>query len=190
MGAYHSKIVHVPLYKFPPEGRENGWFIDMYLRTYMGIHGLKRVQGVRSDDLFVLLDADEIPTREVLMFLKLYDGYPEPVRLAMRWSVFGFFWKRKRGKQTGSIFDWILDVVKEDDNNAEDLLEVTAVNHHHDCIHFSNLVMKHPLYVMQVSTMNMVWKVCQNNTFLIRKDMTNYADFQERLSQYRTEGIK
>lgn len=132
MGAYHSKIVHVPLYKFPPEGRENGWFIDMYLRTYMGIHGLKRVHGVRSDDLFVLLDADEIPTREVLMFLKLYDGYPEPVRLAMRWSVFGFFWKRKRGKQTGSIFNWILDVVKEDDNNAEDLLEVTAVNHH-DC---------------------------------------------------------
>lgn len=132
MGAYHSKIVHVPLYKFPPEGRENGWFIDMYLRTYMGIHGMKRVHGVRSDDLFVLLDADEIPTREVLMFLKLYDGYPEPVRLAMRWSVFGFFWKRKRGKQTGSIFNWILDVVKEDDNNAEDLLEVTAVNHH-DC---------------------------------------------------------
>jgi 3-keto-L-gulonate-6-phosphate decarboxylase len=50
--------------------------------------------------------------------------------------------------------------------------------------------MKHPLYVMQVSTMNLVWKVCQNNTFLIRKDMTNNADFQERLSQYRTEGIK
>ena len=36
--------------------------------------------------------------------------------------------------------------------------------------------------------MNLVWKVCQNNTFLIRKDMTNYADFQERLSQYRIEG--
>lgn len=38
--------------------------------------------------------------------------------------------------------------------------------------------------------MNLVWKVCQNNTFLIRKDMTNNADFQERLSQYRTGGIK
>jgi beta-1,4-mannosyl-glycoprotein beta-1,4-N-acetylglucosaminyltransferase len=129
MGAFHSKIVHVPLFQFPPEGRDNGWFIDMYLRKYMGIHGLNRIHGVRSDDLFVLLDADEIPTREVLMFLKLYDGYPEPVRLAMRWSVFGFFWKRKRDKQTGSLLDWILDAVKEDrEKDDEDLLEVTAVN--------------------------------------------------------------
>ena len=95
----------------------------------MGIHGLNRIHGVRSDDLFVLLDADEIPTREVLMFLKLYDGYPEPIRLAMRWSVFGFFWKRKRDKQNGSLIDWIMDVVKEDgDKDDEDLLEVTAVS--------------------------------------------------------------
>ena len=36
--------------------------------------------------------------------------------------------------------------------------------------------------------MEMVWKVCQNNTFLIRKDMSNYGEFQERLSQYRTSG--
>lgn len=163
---FHSKIVHVSLHKFPPEGRKNGWYIDMYLRTYMGTHGLNRIRGVRSDDLFVLLDADEIPTREVLMFLKLYDGYPEPVRLAMRWSVFGFFWKRKKEKQTGFILDWLRDAMKEDsENDNEDLLQVTAV-----------------------STMNLVWKVCRNNTFLIRKDMTNYADFQERLSQYRIEG--
>lgn len=34
----------------------------------------------------------------------------------------------------------------------------------------------------------MVWNVCQNNTFLIRKDMTNFGEFQERLSQYRASG--
>ena len=106
----------------------------------MGVHGLHRIHGVRSDDLFLLLDADEIPNREALMFLKLYNGYPEPVRLAMRWSVFGFFWKRKRDKQSGSLLDWILDVVKEGgENDDEDLLEVTAVNTPFN-EHISNLV--------------------------------------------------
>lgn len=126
MKPFHSKIVHVPLYKFPQKGHQNGWFVDMYLRTYMGIRGLNRIHGARSDDLFVLLDADEIPTREVLMFLKLYNGYPEPIRLAMRWSVFGYFWKRKKERQTGSLLDWLLDVAR--DENQEDLIEVTAVS--------------------------------------------------------------
>ena len=36
--------------------------------------------------------------------------------------------------------------------------------------------------------MKMVWNVCQNNTFLIRKDMSNDEAFQERLSRYRAEG--
>lgn len=128
MKSFHDKIVHVPLYKFPRQGRDSGWFVDMYLRTYMGIRGLNRIRQIRSDDLFLLLDADEIPSREVLMFLKLYDGYPEPVRLAMRWSVFGFFWKRKKEKESGSLLDWLLDVVKEEKDNQEDLIEVTAVS--------------------------------------------------------------
>lgn len=29
-----------------------------------------------------------------MLFLKLYDGYPEPISLTLRWSVYGFFWKR------------------------------------------------------------------------------------------------
>jgi beta-1,4-mannosyl-glycoprotein beta-1,4-N-acetylglucosaminyltransferase len=52
------------------------------------------VSGIRDDDLFLLLDADEIPDRNVLLFLKLYDGYPEPIALTLRWSIYGFFWKR------------------------------------------------------------------------------------------------
>ena len=46
----------------------------------------------REDDLFLLLDADELPTPDVLLFLKLYDGYTEPIRFGFRWTVFGFFW--------------------------------------------------------------------------------------------------
>ena len=42
----------------------------------------------------LLLDADEIPNRDVLIFLKLYEGYPLPVALILRWSVYGYYWKR------------------------------------------------------------------------------------------------
>ena len=46
----------------------------------------------RDDDVFLLLDADELPAPEALLFLKVFDGWTEPVRLTMRWTVFGFFW--------------------------------------------------------------------------------------------------
>ena len=42
--------------------------------------------------MFLLLDADELPAPEALLFLKVFDGWTEPVRLTMRWTVFGFFW--------------------------------------------------------------------------------------------------
>lgn len=58
----------------------------------MNLQGLPKIHGLRDDDLFLLLDADELPSREVLLFLKLYDGYTEPVRFGFRWTVFGFFW--------------------------------------------------------------------------------------------------
>ena len=36
--------------------------------------------------------------------------------------------------------------------------------------------------------MRMVWEVCNNNTFLIRKDMSNSQPFQDRLEAYRQQG--
>lgn len=68
--------------------------------------------GIQDDDLFLLLDADEIPDKRVLLFLKLYDGYPEPISLSLRWSVYGFFWKRKRN----------------DVSNEEDLTRIVAIS--------------------------------------------------------------
>ena len=79
--------------------------------------GLKLISNQREDDLFLLLgkgfcsyllsfalkyinikifgyfaDADELPLPEILLFLKLYDGYTEPIRFGFRWTVFGFYW--------------------------------------------------------------------------------------------------
>lgn len=86
------KIVHVFLDYFPQNARQDGWIADGLLRNYIGTEGLNRIQGWEMNDLFVLTDADELPTREALVFLKWHDGYTEPVSFVIRWSVYGFFW--------------------------------------------------------------------------------------------------
>ena len=46
----------------------------------MSKYGMPRLKGLSPDDLFILDDADEIPKEEVVLFLKMFKGYPEPVR--------------------------------------------------------------------------------------------------------------
>ena len=55
---------------FPKAGETNGWYADSFLRLYLGKRGMSLLSGVRDDDLFLLLDADELPTPEALTFLK------------------------------------------------------------------------------------------------------------------------
>ncbi|XP_051240356.1 beta-1,4-mannosyl-glycoprotein 4-beta-N-acetylglucosaminyltransferase [Dicentrarchus labrax] len=88
------KILYVFLDHFPEGGRQNGWITDDYLRTFLTRNGMSRVVGARSDDVFVINDADEIPAYEGLLFLKLFDGWTEPVAIHMRKSLYGFFWKQ------------------------------------------------------------------------------------------------
>ncbi|KAM9490029.1 beta-1,4-mannosyl-glycoprotein 4-beta-N-acetylglucosaminyltransferase isoform 1-T1 [Salvelinus alpinus] len=88
------KILYVFLDHFPDGGRQDGWIADDYLRTYLTRDGMARVTGSRPDDVFVINDADEIPAREGLLFLKLFDGWTEPLAIHMRKSLYGFFWKQ------------------------------------------------------------------------------------------------
>ena len=92
LSEYHHKIQYIFLSFFPKEAETDGWYADSHLRYYLGKHGMPMVEGARDDDLFLLLDADELPTAESLMFLKTFDGWTEPVRFGFRWNVFGFFW--------------------------------------------------------------------------------------------------
>ena len=92
---FHPKILHVLANFFPEEGRKDSWVADKFLRVYMGRRGIPRIKGIRDDDLFILNDADEVPNRAVVMFLRLYDGYAEPISLTFRWSLYGFFWKHR-----------------------------------------------------------------------------------------------
>uniref|UniRef100_A0A3B3UU61 Beta-1,4-mannosyl-glycoprotein 4-beta-N-acetylglucosaminyltransferase n=1 Tax=Poecilia latipinna TaxID=48699 RepID=A0A3B3UU61_9TELE len=88
------KILYVFLDHFPDGGRQDGWIADDYLRTFLTRNGLSRVKGARSDDVFIINDADEIPAQEGLLFLKLFDGWTEPFAIHMRKSLYGFFWKQ------------------------------------------------------------------------------------------------
>ncbi|XP_060760267.1 beta-1,4-mannosyl-glycoprotein 4-beta-N-acetylglucosaminyltransferase a [Neoarius graeffei] len=88
------KIIYILLDHFPKGGRTNGWIADDYLRTFLSKSGLQRVQGLRSDDVFLLDDADEIPLREGILFLKFYDGWTEPFGIHMRKSLYGFYWRQ------------------------------------------------------------------------------------------------
>ncbi|XP_029583186.1 beta-1,4-mannosyl-glycoprotein 4-beta-N-acetylglucosaminyltransferase isoform X1 [Salmo trutta] len=90
----HHKILYVFLDHFPKGGQQNGWIADDYLRTFLSRDGMSRVQGARPDDVFLINDADEIPAREGILFLKLYDGWTEPVSIHMRKSLYGFFWRQ------------------------------------------------------------------------------------------------
>ena len=46
----------------------------------MSKNGIPRIIGLSPDDIFLLNDADEIPKEEIVMFLKMYKGYPQPIR--------------------------------------------------------------------------------------------------------------
>ncbi|XP_028302845.1 beta-1,4-mannosyl-glycoprotein 4-beta-N-acetylglucosaminyltransferase [Gouania willdenowi] len=88
------KILYVFLDHFPDGGHQDGWIADDYLRTFLTRNGMSRVVGARSDDVFVINDADEIPAHEGLLFIKLFDGWTEPFAIHMRKSLYGFFWKQ------------------------------------------------------------------------------------------------
>ncbi|XP_055069585.2 beta-1,4-mannosyl-glycoprotein 4-beta-N-acetylglucosaminyltransferase [Misgurnus anguillicaudatus] len=89
-----DKILYVFLDHFPDGGRQDGWIADDYLRTFLTRDGMSRVVGLRSDDVFLINDADEIPAQEGVLFLKLFDGWTEPFAIHMRKSLYGFFWKQ------------------------------------------------------------------------------------------------
>ncbi|XP_070378102.1 beta-1,4-mannosyl-glycoprotein 4-beta-N-acetylglucosaminyltransferase-like [Dermacentor albipictus] len=71
----------------------NPWGPENYLRTSVWYEGHRRLKNISDDDLFIMSDADEIPSRDVVLFLKHHDGYGEPILLSLRWFMYGFFWE-------------------------------------------------------------------------------------------------
>lgn len=97
LSEYQDKFLYIFLSFFHPDAVKDGWFAVSYPRTFMGKHGLPRLLNLKEDDLVIYNDADEIPDRNVLTFLKLYDGYTEPIKLSYRWTIFGYYWLSVEG---------------------------------------------------------------------------------------------
>ena len=79
-----EKIFLVFLDFFPDESKKSGWYADEFPRTFLGKEGLSKVTNLEEDDIIVYNDADEVPDKDVLLFLKLYDGFTEPIVFAYR----------------------------------------------------------------------------------------------------------
>ena len=77
----------------PSEGFSDGKVADADMRRHLGQEGVRRLSDIRLDDIYVYNDSDEIPRAELLLFLKLYDGFPHQLSLNLIWSIYGFFWQ-------------------------------------------------------------------------------------------------
>ncbi|XP_077541392.1 beta-1,4-mannosyl-glycoprotein 4-beta-N-acetylglucosaminyltransferase-like isoform X1 [Haemaphysalis longicornis] len=99
---YRHKIITLALGVY---NYENGdpWAPENYCYTSVWREGQHRLPSLRDDDLFWLSDADEIPNRDVLLFLKHHDGYGEPLALALRWFLYGFFWEKWEPVDVGGV---------------------------------------------------------------------------------------
>ncbi|XP_077541393.1 beta-1,4-mannosyl-glycoprotein 4-beta-N-acetylglucosaminyltransferase-like isoform X2 [Haemaphysalis longicornis] len=99
---YRHKIIPLAIgvYNY---GDGSPWAPENYLRTSIWREGQHRLPSLHDDDLFWISDADEIPNRDVLLFLKHHDGYGEPVALTLRWFLYGFFWENRKPVEVGGV---------------------------------------------------------------------------------------
>ena len=54
--------------------------------------------------------------REELIFLKLYEGYTQPILFEMKWNMYGFFWEKDSpwSKQAGFTVGFFRDFYQYD----------------------------------------------------------------------------
>lgn len=108
LSPFAHKVVYVPMGMarelLTKSGCEIGWIhnINMVKEIGRGLKGLPFTP--RDDDIVVVGDADEIPSRHAVQQLKSSWGSGCDVyRLKMRWSFYGFFWhNRGRHSQTST----------------------------------------------------------------------------------------
>ncbi|KAK8760262.1 hypothetical protein V5799_028473 [Amblyomma americanum] len=102
LSEYAHKIVPIAVGFYNYEDG-SPWAPENYFRSSIWREGQSRLKNLRDDDLFMILDADEIPSRDVLLFLKYHDGYGEPMTLTFRSFLYGFFWTRDEPVEVGGV---------------------------------------------------------------------------------------
>ncbi|XP_077539729.1 beta-1,4-mannosyl-glycoprotein 4-beta-N-acetylglucosaminyltransferase-like [Haemaphysalis longicornis] len=99
---YRHKIIPLALGAYS-YGTGDPWAPENYCYTSVWREGQHRLPSLRDDDLFWLSDADEIISRDILLFLKYHDGYGEPVAVGLRWFLYGFFWENRKPVEVGGV---------------------------------------------------------------------------------------
>lgn len=85
----YTKIVYIPLKDF----KNSSIAAEDVLQKLFW----KRLSDFRLDDLLVWTDLTTVPLAEALLFLKLYEGFSEPVYLNVRRLAYSFLWESKPG---------------------------------------------------------------------------------------------
>lgn len=86
---YQKKIIYVPVNE---KDLMTGTLTQKLFNT-----GLRLVSDIRPDDLLILTTGEEILNRDVVTFLKLFQGYPLPVKCQFKHYLYGFYWQVLEG---------------------------------------------------------------------------------------------
>lgn len=90
---YLGKLQHVIVNDLPASGVKTFEFED-YQRMAIGRLAINKMAFDAGKEVIIIAnDADEIPSQNVVYFLKHYTGYPPEIHFEYRWSVYGFYWR-------------------------------------------------------------------------------------------------
>ncbi|GFS35848.1 beta-1,4-mannosyl-glycoprotein 4-beta-N-acetylglucosaminyltransferase [Nephila pilipes] len=101
LAEYQSKIIPVQLNKSFVTEKEDQWSVFMLSELWKV--GWKRLSDFRPDDIFLFSHVSSIISKDVLLFLKLYDGFPEPFIFELRPLLFKF-WRQMKSNSSNSKF--------------------------------------------------------------------------------------
>ncbi len=152
---YHHKIVYVFLPHFPDKAYRDGWIADSLPRNYMGTQGVKKqLKGYEREDIIMYMDADEIPSRETILFFKLHDGFPEPFGLRLKMTTFGFFWNHENGETklpSGATIGLVEDIFN---FQLSKLRDPTGMQFKNNMMHFNSQTKR---YIAETKHEIMLW---------------------------------
>ncbi|XP_017766134.1 PREDICTED: beta-1,4-mannosyl-glycoprotein 4-beta-N-acetylglucosaminyltransferase isoform X1 [Eufriesea mexicana] len=80
------------------------------------------VRNLKDDDIYIMTEPEQILNSRALMFLKVYNGWPQPIGFRLRWSVYGFFWQHPL-KTTISVGACTIGLMREAYQSNSILLE-------------------------------------------------------------------
>lgn len=62
-------------------------------KIFVGSRWKSAIQNLNPDDLILHVPAHVVPLPAALLFFKLFDGFPSPVRFRLKWNVYGYFFQ-------------------------------------------------------------------------------------------------